>query len=162
MRQYSPKRFLTLLISSGICASVSGTLIANSLSIQSSDAKPHVTGNRSIYMNGVDVSSSRNQDMRNVHVKIDEYGNIFITAPHYQVSEEDTFTPLSSYKYAPAQPAHVPPQELPPMVSKSLDSRPQAGDSALAAPVPVVPTPRATETPRANSPDQPAAVKAPR
>ncbi len=50
---------------------------------------------RNIFLNGVDVSSSRSQELRNVQVRINEKGDIFISAPHYQVTEEDFFTPLS-------------------------------------------------------------------
>jgi hypothetical protein len=58
---------------------------------------PVTTPNRSIYMNGVDISSARNQDLRNVHVKISENGDMYIAAPQYQVTEEETFLPLSTY-----------------------------------------------------------------
>ena len=50
---------------------------------------------RNVFLNGVDVSSSRSQELRNVQVRINEKGDIFISAPHYQVTEEDFFTPLS-------------------------------------------------------------------
>ena len=50
---------------------------------------------RNIFLNGVDVSSSRSQELRNVQVRINEKGDIFISAPPYQVTEEDFFTPLS-------------------------------------------------------------------
>jgi hypothetical protein len=50
---------------------------------------------RSVFLNGVDVSSSRSQELRNVQIRINEKGDIFISAPHYQVTEEDFFTPLS-------------------------------------------------------------------
>ena len=44
---------------------------------------------RSIYLNGVDVSSARNQFLKNVNLRIDENGNIYIEAPHYQINEEN-------------------------------------------------------------------------
>lgn len=50
---------------------------------------------RSIFLNGIDVSSARSQELRHVQVRINERGDIFISAPHYQVTEEDFFTPLS-------------------------------------------------------------------
>jgi outer membrane biosynthesis protein TonB len=71
---------------------------------------PITTPNRSIFLNGVDISSARNQDLRNVHVKITETGDIFISAPQYQVTEEETFMPLSSYASKSALPEHKPPQ----------------------------------------------------
>lgn len=52
---------------------------------------------RSIFLNGIDVSSARNQTLKNVEIKINENGDIFIIAPHYQVNEEETYTPLSRY-----------------------------------------------------------------
>lgn len=52
---------------------------------------------RTIYLNGIDISSARNQALKGVNLRIDENGNVFIEAPHYQVNEEQTYTPLSSY-----------------------------------------------------------------
>jgi hypothetical protein len=72
---------------------------------------PLSTPNRSIYMNGVDISSSRNQDLRNVHVKISDNGDIYIAAPQYQVTEEETFLPLSTYTKAKT-PEHKPAQPM--------------------------------------------------
>lgn len=133
---------------------------AGSLSIASGEPKPVVNANRSVYMNGVDISSTRSQDVRNVHVKIDEYGNIFITAPHYQVTEQETFTPLSSYKHSANQMEHKPAQQMPTMREKSTSAK-VGGDSALAAPIPA-PAVSAPEIAPARSPlEQPAAAKAP-
>jgi hypothetical protein len=73
---------------------------------------PVTTPNRSVYLNGVDISSARNQDLRNVHIKITENGDIFVSAPQYQVTEEETFMPLSSYSSKNGAPEHKPPQSL--------------------------------------------------
>jgi|GEM_PF-1341443 len=59
---------------------------------------------RNIYLNGVDVSSSRSQELRNVQIRINEKGDIFISAPHYQVTEEDFFTPLARVGAPPTPP----------------------------------------------------------
>lgn len=73
---------------------------------------PVTTPNRSVYLNGVDISSSRNEDLRNVHIKISENGDLFISAPQYQVTEEETFMPLSSYTTKSMPPEHKPPQPM--------------------------------------------------
>lgn len=65
-------------------------------------------GVRSIFLNGVDISSARNKDLKNVDIHIDESGNLFISAPHYQVIEEDAYVPLSKYAQSPAAPEHKP------------------------------------------------------
>jgi hypothetical protein len=100
---------------------------------------PLSTPNRSVYMNGVDISSSRSQDLRNVHVKISDDGDIYIAAPQYQVTEEETFLPLSTYTRAKT-PEHKPAQ---PMIS--------------AAPKPV----QISTEPKADSPTKPASNAVP-
>lgn len=101
----------------------SATFAANPLSIPAHDPKPVVAGNRSIFMNGVDISSARNQDLRNVHIRISENGDVFITAPQYQVTEEETFTPLSSYVPGQSRPTHQAAAEIGGDIkSASLDS----------------------------------------
>ena len=52
---------------------------------------------RNLYLNGIDISSARHQNLENVQVKIDGQGNIYISAPHYQVNEENTYIPLSRW-----------------------------------------------------------------
>lgn len=51
---------------------------------------------RSVYLNGIDISSARHQSMKNVNIRIDGDGNLFIEGVHYQVNEENTYYPLSS------------------------------------------------------------------
>lgn len=50
---------------------------------------------RSIYLNGVDVSSSLNQKLKKVDITIDGSGNLHIKAPHYQILEEDQYVPVN-------------------------------------------------------------------
>ena len=73
-------------------------------------AAPTSTGVRSVYMNGTDISSARNQNLKNVDIHINENGDIFIVAPHYQVNEEDTYVPLSKFVQGINAPSHKPPQ----------------------------------------------------
>lgn len=72
------------------------------------------SGLRSIFLNGTDISGARNQVLKNVDIQITEGGDIFIIAPHYQVSEEDAFTPLSKYVQGINAPQHKPPQKVAP------------------------------------------------
>lgn len=51
---------------------------------------------RSIFLNGKDISSAKGEKLDNVSVFVSENGDVFITAPQYQVHEEKTFVPLSS------------------------------------------------------------------
>ena len=61
-----------------------------SLAIASSDT-------RSIFLNGIDISSAKHQTLENVTVRIDGQGHLYIEAPHYEVNEESTYIPLSSW-----------------------------------------------------------------
>lgn len=67
---------------------------------------------KSIFLNGIDISSASNQQMRGVDVRIDDKGHIYITAPHYQVIEEDTFTPLGIEVEKQKFPVHKKPQPI--------------------------------------------------
>jgi len=49
---------------------------------------------RSVFLNGIDISSTKNQSMQQVNVSIDSQGNIYIEAPHYEAQQETTFVPL--------------------------------------------------------------------
>lgn len=61
---------------------------------------------RTIFLNGVDISAAKSQDLKNVTVHIDERGDVYISAPHYQVNEENTFMPLSKYVQGLNAPKH--------------------------------------------------------
>jgi hypothetical protein len=101
---------------------------------------------RSVFINGVDVSSGKNIQLKNVQVTINEHGDIHISAPQYDVNEEDNFTPLSRYVQGSGtiqQPVHKPMQAFPtdghssPPTVPAHDSVPKAGtgdDSAKAVP----------------------------
>lgn len=79
---------------------------------------------RSIFLNGIDVSSARNQTLRNVQIKINENGDIFIIAPHYQVNEEETYTPLSRYVPGSTGPAHIQEQTKTTETVKTTETKP--------------------------------------
>ncbi len=66
---------------------------------------------RSVYLNGVDISSVSNQQLKNVTIQIDEKGDVYITASHYQVHEEKNYVPLSKTEVL-ANPMHKPPKAL--------------------------------------------------
>jgi hypothetical protein len=69
---------------------------------------PNASYSRTIYLNGVDISSARNSFIENANLRIDSQGNILIEAPHYQVNEENTYTPLSSWNQVTSTPLHQP------------------------------------------------------
>jgi len=91
------------------------------------------SGLRSIFLNGSDISGARNQQLKNVDVRITENGDIFIVAPHYQVAEEDAFTPLSKYVQSMNAPVHKNPQKISTAESAPpVHSEPKALDKAVA------------------------------
>ena len=45
-------------------------------------------------MNNIDVTSATNQKLKNVNVTIDSKGNIYIEGKQYQVTLENSYTPL--------------------------------------------------------------------
>ena len=94
---------------------------------------------RSIYLNGTDISSARSQELKGVDVMINEKGDVFIVAPQYQVSEEDTYVPLSKYvqglngpKHQPMQPV----QKVQPEPPKAMAKEDVAPEAAPGAPIP--------------------------
>lgn len=95
-------------------SSLDGGLFAASPSPKPDTPMPIISGNRSVYLNGIDISSARSQDLRNVHIKISDSGDIYISAPQYQVTEEESFLPLSSYTSKSPLPEHKPPQAMTP------------------------------------------------
>ncbi len=64
---------------------------------------------RNIFLNGKDVSTVRNQTLKNVDVHIDDKGDIVITATHYQVKEQEHYRPLGSPKLE--TPPHAEPKK---------------------------------------------------
>lgn len=128
----------------------SSAFAANPLSITTLDPKPVVAGNRSIFMNGVDISSARNQELRNVHIRISENGDIFITAPQYQVTEEETYTPLSSYIPGQSRPTH----QSPTAMGSEASARTESSDGPTVAPTVTPNTPAAKSQPAAAVPEK--------
>lgn len=96
-------------------------LYVSTLVITAAIAQPALA--RSVFLNGTDVSSSRNQRLSNVAVTIDENGNVFIEAPHYRVNEESTYMPLSSWVKGVNIPEH---KSGPDLHAKGLPSAPAA------------------------------------
>lgn len=71
-------------------------------------------GTRSVFLNGVDISSAKNQSMQQVNIKIDSQGNVYIEAPQYEAQQETTFVPLGRRQPLPgAIPQHRAPGPLP-------------------------------------------------
>ncbi len=68
---------------------------------------------RTVFLNGTDISSAKSQDLKNVSIHIDEKGDLYISAPHYQVNEENTFLPLSKYVQSLNRPSHKGLEEVP-------------------------------------------------
>lgn len=139
-------------------ASLDGGLFAAGPSINSQPQLPITSGNRSVYINGIDISSARSQDLRNVHVKISDTGDVYISAPQYQVTEEETFLPLSTYTSKSPLPEHKAPQAMvtPKPPSDNSERSPAKPNSEPAASR-IVPAP-ATDT---SLPAQPASNSAP-
>lgn len=111
------------------------------------------SGVRGIFMNGTDISGARNQFLKNVDIQISESGDIFIIAPHYQVSEEDAYTPLSRFVQGMNTPAHKPPQKRAGGLSdRSKGSEPSApGATQHAADTPAHQPPTAVTAQQAES-----------
>lgn len=47
-----------------------------------------------IYLNGVNISTIKNQTLENVNLRIDNNGNIYIDAPQYEIGVEQSYHPL--------------------------------------------------------------------
>lgn len=139
-------------------SSLDGGLFAAGPSPKPETPMPIISGNRSVFLNGIDISSARSQDLRNVHIKISDSGDIYISAPQYQVTEEESFLPLSSYTSKSPLPEHRPPQAMtspksPIESSEKFDSKSPPGLGAENIP------PTATNSPL---PAQPASNSAPK
>ena len=78
---------------------------------------------RSLYLNGTDISSARGQELKKVNVIINEHGDIFIIAPHYQVQEEDSYIPLSKFVQGMNLPKHKAPQKFGPDGPKAVSNK---------------------------------------
>ncbi len=80
-------------------------------------------GVKNLFLNGVDISSARSQELKNVDVIINEQGDIFLVAPHYQVNEEDTYIPLSKFAKGLGPLVHKPMQMMGKPSSNSSEER---------------------------------------
>ena len=69
-------------------------------------SSPVIGASAGLFLNGIDISGARGQELKNVDIIIDNQGQIFIVAPHYQVHEEDTYVPLSSLGKATGPTSH--------------------------------------------------------
>ena len=151
------KRAAQLSIALIAISSLEGGLFAAGPFPSSSPPEPVASGARSVFLNGIDVSSARNQDLRNVHVKISDNGDIQITAPQYQVTEEETFLPLSSYSSKPPMPEHRPPQAMAAPKSPLEESERTSAKSPKEAP-----SAPAESVGKPSLPAQPASAKPPK
>ncbi len=88
------------------CNSFASTVVMLSLALLvSGQSKAPALSGRSLFLNGTDISSARNQLLKNVTLRIDEEGNVFIEAPHYNVREESEYLPISKWAGS-KHPAH--------------------------------------------------------
>ena len=76
-----------------------------------------ITEARSLYLNGIDISGAKGQELHGVNMRIGENGDVYIEGPNYQVSDEDSFTPLSTYVHHLNRPNHKPADSLPQAIS---------------------------------------------
>ena len=69
---------------------------------------------RNIFLNGVDISSTRGQLLENVTIQIDDKGDLFINAPNYVVQEEENYVPLARGQQTKQweMPEHKPPMAM--------------------------------------------------
>ncbi len=101
----------------------------------------YMTG-RVIYLNGVNISSVKNQELENVNIHIDNNGNINIDAPHYEIGVEQSYHPLM-------------PSELPKFPKSDFREAPvpkgvfskETGKMTSKEPMPVLPKEFAPEVP---------------
>jgi hypothetical protein len=110
---------------------------------------------RNVFLNGVDISSAKSQDLKNVDVHISDNGDVYLVAPHYQVNEEDSFVPLSRYVQGLNQPQHQPAQKLnptaPAVASPTMPASRPMPTASTTAPTPT-PAPGDGLLPKAGEP----------
>lgn len=99
----------------------------------------HTACARDILLNGQDISSARNQEMKGVNLRIDDKGNIFVDAPHYKVHEEDTYAPLGRFirdaaKESALSPTHLQPQSMNQSGKNAAATSPPEKDMVPASP----------------------------
>ncbi len=91
---------------------------------------------RSVYVNGKDVSSVKGQFMKNVSIRIDDHGDIYIDAPQYQIIEEDSYVPLSSMTQKQKKQV-LPEHRAEPIPIAKNDEKKIISEPSPAAPIPV-------------------------
>lgn len=82
---------------------------------------------RNIFLNGKDISSAAGQRLDNVNIFISNNGDVFITAPQYQVHEQKSFSPLARQTPPPQQNADNHPRNLP-SAAEMLRGAPQKSE----------------------------------
>ena len=98
---------------------------------------------RSVYLNGTDFSNARDQTLKHVDLHIDDAGNIFVTAPQYQVHEESSFFPIGRTTKKNIE--HHSPKELP---NASSMKKPAEGASDVTKSDDLMGVPAATPAPK--------------
>lgn len=73
-----------------------------------------------VFLNGIDISGTKNQTFDDVSVSFDASGNISITAPQYKVVEQAPKTSPSAVAPSPTQPAQVVAQVAPPAKTSAV------------------------------------------
>ncbi len=110
-----------------------------------------VAWGRNIFLNGKDVSSATGKKLEGVNISIAENGDVYISAPQYQVLEEVSYTPLSqgakdskaatlpeSRGRSPSSHSSSMPSSLPSSLSSSLSSSlPDSPASDMAKDIPL-------------------------
>ncbi len=49
---------------------------------------------RVVFLNGANINTVREQELENVNIRIDSIGNIYLTAPQYEVHHDTSYHPL--------------------------------------------------------------------
>lgn len=74
---------------------------------------------RRLFINGIEASNLRQLDLKRVDLQIQDNGDIYITAPHYQLTTTEQFVPLHEYMLA------QPNAQLPNMQNQGPDALPK-------------------------------------
>lgn len=108
---------------------------------------------RSIYLNGVNVSTIREESLENVKVEIDRNGNILITAPHYEVTQDSSYHPLLQSELPKFPREQIKPEGMPSgTYSKKSGQKVPAEEPEQSEPKPDDPATRAKEPPVRQNP----------
>lgn len=105
---------------------------------------------RSVFLNGVDISGATSQELKKVNLHINENGDVYISAPHYEAFEEDHYLPISKYLKSLNTPEHKKPVSV--SRSASEDQRELMRKSPDSQNSPVVSRPLPDTDPTGNAP----------